>query len=280
MPVRTCGAALIAIGALVPVPAQAPRPVVGLDHIPVAVGSLEQASATYRALGFVIKPGRYHANGIRNAHVKFPDGSGVELITAQAPVDPLTRRYVEFLAHGDGPVFFALRAPESSRLIAALRSGEYAFSRNGEITTLGHPEFDELFFVRGNRSPTDRPEHIAHANGATALRSIWIATAAAVELERLLVRLGGTSARRHVGAPDPAVATSVSLGRGEVVILPASRQLVAGRPIIGAGFAARDLDLLARQLLAARVPARVDDGPPRRVLVPAGAAHGLWLEFR
>jgi len=121
-------------------------PVVGLDHIPVAVRDLERASADFRALAFAIKPGRDHANGIRNAHVKFRDGSGIELITAGAAVDELTTRYVDLLAHGEGPAFVALHA-------------------------------------------------------------VWIATEAGAELERLLVQLGGSSARRTVLAPDSTAAT-------------------------------------------------------------------------
>jgi catechol 2,3-dioxygenase-like lactoylglutathione lyase family enzyme len=57
----------------------------GLDHIPIAVRDLEQASRRYQALGFSLKPGRVRANGIRNQHVKFPDGTELELITAQHP---------------------------------------------------------------------------------------------------------------------------------------------------------------------------------------------------
>ena len=62
----------------------------GLDHIPVAVRDLERAAATFRRLGFALKPGRPHANGIRNVHVKFPDGSGIELLTAPRPQDELS----------------------------------------------------------------------------------------------------------------------------------------------------------------------------------------------
>ena len=40
----------------------------GIDHVPIAVNDLEQAAAAYRRLGFVLKPGRPHANGIRNLH--------------------------------------------------------------------------------------------------------------------------------------------------------------------------------------------------------------------
>lgn len=47
---------------------------VGLHHVIVAVNDLEVAARSYRQLGFALKPGRPHANGIENQHVKFADG--------------------------------------------------------------------------------------------------------------------------------------------------------------------------------------------------------------
>src|SRR5687767_7924561 len=103
-------AGLACLSAGSPVSSQGPLPVrvaIGLDHIPVAVRDLEAASATYRALGFSLKPGRPHANGIRNAHVKFPNGAGIELLTVPAAVDPLSTTYVKMIRAGEGPAFLS-----------------------------------------------------------------------------------------------------------------------------------------------------------------------------
>ena len=276
---------LCGVGALLLVapsvgPAGAPGPIVGLDHIPVAVRDLDQACATYRALGFVIKPGRPHTNGIRNAHVKFPDGSGIELITAGAAVDGLTTRYVQLIAQGEGPAFLALRARDPDRLVAALRSGGFPFSRDGDLTELRQPGLDWLFVVRDNRSPTDRPEHFDHRNGATALRAVWIATDAGAELERFLAHLGGVSTRRLMSVPDPVTVPLVAVDRGEVAILPASRQLNAGRPIVGVSLHVDRVELVGRQLSKAGFTPRVHTGAAPRVVVAPGETHGIWLEFR
>jgi hypothetical protein len=109
-----------------------------------------------------------------------------------------------------------------------LSEGGYEFRQEGEITELQLPEFAYLFIVRDNRSPTDRPEHFAHANGATALSAVWIATEHGDALARLLVQLGGRQRRRQVLAPDPVEATVVSLAEEEVFILPKRHQVLAG----------------------------------------------------
>jgi hypothetical protein len=94
-----------------------------LDHVPVAVRNLEWAVAGYRALGFAIKPGRHHSNGISNAPVKLPGGGGLELITADAEVDALKAHCRRLLAAGEGSAFLALRAPDGDALAAALCGG-------------------------------------------------------------------------------------------------------------------------------------------------------------
>jgi catechol 2,3-dioxygenase-like lactoylglutathione lyase family enzyme len=260
--------------------AAGPEPArIGLDHIPVAVRDLEAASATYRALGFALKPGRPHANGIRNAHVKFPDGAGIELLTVPAAVDRLSTKYVEMIRAGEGPAFLSFHARDTAALQGALRAGGYPFSDAGGLTDLQSPELGFLFWIRDNRSPTDRPEHFAHPNGATALGAVWVATDDGGGLARLLVALGGRQERRKVFAPDRAEATVVTLAEGDVFILPARHQLLPGRPIIGASFRVRDLATVRRALAAGRVSPRTGLELAERLVVEPSKAHGLWLEF-
>jgi catechol 2,3-dioxygenase-like lactoylglutathione lyase family enzyme len=253
---------------------------IGLDHIPVAVRDLERASATYRALGFALKQGRDHASGIRNVHVKFPDGAGIELLTAAKAVDALTVHYVDRLRAGEGPAFLSFHARDTGRFHAALREGGYEFRQDGEITELHAPELEYVFVVRDNRSPADRPEHFAHANGATALSAVWIATENGDALARFLVHLGGRQQRRQVLAPEPVQATVVTLGEGEVFIVPRSHQVLAGRPVIGATFRVSDLNKVQRTLEQAHMKPWAGAGTEDRVVVEPSVAHGLWLEFR
>jgi catechol 2,3-dioxygenase-like lactoylglutathione lyase family enzyme len=264
-----------------PLPVAAQGPVtIGLDHIPVAVRDLERASATYRALGFVMKTGRDHANGIRNAHLKFPDGSGIELLTAPNAVDALSAHYVDELRAGEGPVFLSFHARDTERLHAALREGGYEFRQDGQITDLRTSGLAYVFVVRDNRSPTDRAEHFAHPNGAAALSAVWVATENGDALARFLVHLGGRQQRRQVLAPGPVKATVIILAEGEVFILPKSHQVLAGRPVIGASFRVSDLTRLQQMLDEGQIKPWAGTGAGERVVIEPSVAHGLWLEFR
>jgi len=137
--------------------------IVGIDHIPVVVADLEKAQADYRALGFRIKAGLPHADGIRNAHVKFPDGSEIELITAPAAVDALTAEYRAKVASGEGPVFFGLYAPDQTALLAQVKGlPAVADTDHGALDFAPESALHPLFFGQRNTSPTDLPEHFAH----------------------------------------------------------------------------------------------------------------------
>ncbi|MFI5029668.1 MAG: VOC family protein [Reyranellales bacterium] len=231
--------------ALVSLPAAAQPSVQGLDHIPIVVRDLERAAADFEALGFVLKPGRPHANGLRNVHVKFADGTELELISPSAPVDELSHRYVEWLRQGDGPVSFGLFAPHSTPA-----------------------SFEGVFFDHRQKSPTDRSEHFAHPNGASTLSAVWLAGS---PVERQLVELAGRPPiDRPACAPFGSVVRVLPLPEGEIALLPASVQR-SGRPIVAARVSVSSLGPVRRFVPRSAVDC------PRSLWVET---RGLWLEFR
>jgi hypothetical protein len=256
---------------------------VGLDHIPIAVNDLERAASRYRALGFSLKPGRPHANGIRNEHVKFPDGTELELITAQVASDDLTLRYRRHLESGDGPAFLAFFAPD--RQIVSRRLGE---ARQPHallppyVSRLGG-ELSYIFVGPRNHSPTDRPEHFAHANTATSFTGVWLAGDDLSRERGFLSSLGATFEEITVRVPDPVRATVGRLPEGEVVLLPGSHRVKVGRRIVGATLRVRSLDVALTVLDSqpfGRGLRRVSTGHGTSVFIPPDTAHGLWIELR
>ena len=55
--------------------------ITGIDHIVIAVPSLERAIATYRDLGFSVVEGGRHPYGSYNALIGFADGSYIEVLS-------------------------------------------------------------------------------------------------------------------------------------------------------------------------------------------------------
>ncbi len=260
-----------------------PAAIVGLDHIPVAVDDLDAAAADYRALGFTLKPGRAHANGIRNLHAKFRDGTEIELITAPTATDATTARYRAFLRAGDGPAYLGFYVPALDAFAALLRAQGDAYDDDPDIiwpqaTDAAH----YLFFGHRNASPTDRPEHFQHENGAERLVGVWIASDRADYAERLITLGGGRFAAARVWVPDRVRARIARFATAEVTLLAAGRQQVPGREIVGAVLAAPRLELVAAAFRrhGVPVPPIVRTGAGRSLFVPPARTHGLWLEFR
>lgn len=273
------GVLLAASGALAS-SAAADQPVVrGLDHIPVAVRDLERAKADFEALGFALKPGRPHANGLRNAHVKFPDGTAIELIAVPAAVDALTSEYLRWLEGGDGPAFLGLYAPDFRTLGERLSRLGLVLREMGNLGTVTeHAALRRLFFARRQHSPTDRPAHFAHANTAFSLVGVWLAGAEAVQ--QLLPALGAVPAEPPPCGPFGSGSTAFALQEGEIVCLPATAQLAQGRPIVAATVNVRSLETTRIVLQGHRIRYRQLPGCTRESLwVAPDDAHGLWLEF-
>ena len=66
----------------------APASGVRLDHVPIVVEDLAATSARFGdELGLSLKSGRPHENGLVNAHVRFKDGSELELMSVGEPSD-------------------------------------------------------------------------------------------------------------------------------------------------------------------------------------------------
>jgi catechol 2,3-dioxygenase-like lactoylglutathione lyase family enzyme len=257
--------------------------VVGLDHVPIAVTDLARAADDYRALGFALKPGRPHDDGIQNQHVKFADGTELELITAPTARDALTTTYRRHLERGEGPAFMALFAPDMAAADARLTALAIAHARSGGAIDFPAAGGLGYIFLSGrNKSPTDLPEHFAHANTAESLIRVWLAGDDLFRERRLLVDLGAALGETSVHVPEPMRAAVARLqDGGDVLLLPGSRQVVPGRRVVGVTLRVANLET-ARAILRqaqTKAPDVVSSPYGRSVFLPPSRTHGIWLEF-
>ena len=205
----------------------------------------------------------------------------VELITAPAAVDEMTTNYLAHLRGGDGPAFAGFFAPDRPKLAARLAELNVGPRSSGIISTfpVGSP-LRHLFFGSRNKSPTDRPEHFAHANGATSLSGVWIATSEP-DTRVLLSNLGVPFESVTLDLPAPTTVERGRLPEGEVLIIPAARQMVAGRRIVGVTMATKSMELV-KAALSNAAPAVRDSAIARgrSVFLPPSVTHGVWIELR
>jgi hypothetical protein len=96
-----------------------------LDHVVIVVRDIEAASAGFAREGFRLKHGRLHANNLLNRHIKFRDGTGIELMTVVGePGDAMAGRYVQLLRDGEGGVYVALAVTAAAWPEASPEFGE------------------------------------------------------------------------------------------------------------------------------------------------------------
>ena len=256
--------------------AQAQEPlVIGIDHIPVVVRDLEKAQLDFRAMGFAIKPGRIHADGIQNAHVKFPDGTEIELITAPKAVDALTQEYRAKIASGEGPVYFGLYAPDQGAVSARLRALPIeAQNGDGMVGFSAASPLHPLFLGQRNKTPTDKPEHFAHPNGAARLSALWVRDTP--ELRELLKGMGVALTPANLpGFIGVANGLRAALPEGNLYLVPSGKATV-----IAARVDVRKIGDIKAVLKANAVPMTEYPACDKdAVCVPPSFAYGIWIEF-
>lgn len=206
-------------GPACPTPATGPA----IDHVVFAVADIDAATDSFRTLGFTVKPGRLHTDGLLNAHVKFPTAQEVELMTlADAPSGPIAESYARILDEGPGGAFLALAAEDLDAVVAAAGAMGLPVARPGGgrfVSFPDHRALQAVFF--GSRSSVIDPDSIlTHANGARAVVEVWVE--GGPQLGRLLSSLGATECGP---VESPEAGRRFGLSNGIVVIAP----LPAGR---------------------------------------------------
>lgn len=200
-----------------------PGAAVRLDHVTIGVADLERATAAFAALGFELKPGRPHPNGIRNVHAKFEDGTEIELLTVRDPTDELTRWYGDFIAAGGGGAFLALEAGPVERVADLLRARglDPRVQNTGPIRYASFPPGHDLrhvYFIEYGTAPDDPPDIFRHPNGSLALTEVWVEVWADTSLPSALLALGAREcgALRH---PAGFAGEAFALANGRVVLV-------------------------------------------------------------
>jgi len=205
-----------------------------LDHVILAVRDLDSLAAQFRALGFRLKDGRPHPNGLLNKHIKFRDGTEIELMTVRGEAtDRMAREYQALIAEGDGGAYVALRLASldsveavATRLNLGPRrssAGPWQFLSFEPRSPLG-----AVFFVAGGAPAVDPDSIFVHADSAKGLFAARVE--GGPELGTLLEALGATTCDRYGVVAGHPMHTLALEGRQQLVLIPPTEQFP--RPVV------------------------------------------------
>jgi hypothetical protein len=195
-----------------------------LDHVVIATPQLDSAASAFMRLGFRIKQGRLHANRLLNRHIKFRDGTEIELMTvAGQPGDRMARDYAAFLAEGEGGAYVALAGVSIDRLMSAAQrvNLDARRSSSGTWQFLSFPEDSpaaNVFFGFGIPGVQDHDSIFDHGPAVGGLHEVWLEGSASLAG---LLRATGAQPCGPVRAPDGSSGERWALAKGSLVLVPA-----------------------------------------------------------
>jgi Glyoxalase-like domain len=208
----------------------------GINHLVLAGHDLEAMRSHYARLGFTVTPRGQHPFGTANAIVQL-HGTYLEPLTVAAPQDVPEHRAGHFsfaafnrdyLARHEGFSMLVLDTPDARADIEAWRAAglqtyePFDFSRTAkmadgqEITVsfslafVSHPAAPWLgLFACQHYTPEyfAQPRYLQHANGATAVRDVWIVGETAPDLAGFMHTVTGAKTISE----DPAISEDRSV---------------------------------------------------------------------
>ncbi len=226
--------------------------ITGIDHIVIAVHSLERAIATYRGLGFSVVEGGRHPYGSYNALIGFADGSYIELLSfyEDSPAHPWWSLLQE---RGGGLIDFCLATDDIRGDLEALRAAGVDcgdLSEGGRARPDGYqvrwmnnkvgggwqgliPFLIEDLTPRAERLPAQRE----HGNGISGIHSIALATDDVARYAAVMAAVLGVEGQPVAGPDAGGAGLRIEVGghaldylAPNVVDSPLAAHLAGDRP--------------------------------------------------
>ena len=151
-----------------------------IDHIITLYPDINQVKAEFSEMGFNVKPGRMHENGLENAHLKFSNGSSVELMSlSEKAGDQIASNYEKLLQENINGAYLAL----SGFTLSFLQKKLDSISLNYEVTHTaawtyltfpGYFELQHVFFLIYQNNHQENGAFFNHSNGACAIKEVFI----------------------------------------------------------------------------------------------------------
>ena len=142
---------------------------ISVDHLIVGINDLQVTMKNFERLGFIIKQGRAHPNGIENAFIEFKNNFEIEFIQVKDPKDYLASYYFKRITVREGPIYVSLSYNDLEGLKNILDKMNIScnISKNKSSHYLTFNEsglFNSIFFIRYLKPPQNDLEFTYHPN--------------------------------------------------------------------------------------------------------------------
>lgn len=251
-----------------------------IDHVNIAVGDLSQAKIPYEKLGFTIKPGRIHNNSIDNLHMKFVNGTELELITANEPLDNLAAEYMNLIKQGDGGAFLALQSK------SFISSGSNVFQKKYPVRIIKSIStksmvFDEnhplrpIWFIE-SRTFKDDPGFTTHDNSALKIIGVWLSN----QIENEIIELF-TFLNHPIFTTDLPIRDSkkICLEAGTIYLVNLPMNKI-GRPIVGVTIEVDKISATKKFLKKSVNFTEISNDSTSSIIISSDFTKNIFIEFR
>lgn len=150
-----------------------------LDHIIIGVNNLDEISSiVLQKLGFTIKKGNRHKEGITNIFIEFPDTSELEFVQIINPKSNLAQSYFNKLQHKEFGLKFAMRTNQIENLSKNFMLTNFPFkqlNKNNSYITLSASDTNShypFFFIQYDDISHNYSSNIRFMG----LQSVWVST--------------------------------------------------------------------------------------------------------
>jgi len=150
-----------------------------IDHIISVFPDLDKTIRDYENIGFSVKKGFLHKNGLLNAHIKFSNNSYYELMSVQGePKDTLAKFYKANIKNGGG-LFLAISGISTKKMESILTqlNQDFEVSRTNNWSYITFPENSDLahiFFIEYHPKLKGDLKLPTHKNGVHKINHIVI----------------------------------------------------------------------------------------------------------
>lgn len=252
-----------------------------IDHVTIAVKNLEAAGDYFKSLGFTLKQGHLHPNSINNLHIKFKDGTEVELITASDPKDALAKEYLDLINQGNAGAFVALNSTEFDEISSILT--EHLFPHNtssnavtGNITFPRNIPIRTFWFVDYLNPFVEQEKFVSHKNMVTGLEAIWLNGSIENDAGNLFSCFGYSVQKSKYPIEN---SSEIKLDRSSLYLTEV-RSTVPSRNITGMTLVVSDIRVIESILIKNGFNFKTgSDTRGRSLLLAPEKIHGTWIEF-